>query len=103
MAYQKVKFKQRPGRNPRNQLDVVYVLNEIEKGRTQKDIADEFGVSQGHVREEIARYKEFVKRCETIDRGKIFALRRARWSIKDIACDMLLTENVVAGVLKGEM
>lgn len=42
-------------RKPRNQLDVAYVLNEIEKGRTQKDIADELGVSQGHVQKEITR------------------------------------------------
>lgn len=70
-------------------------------GCSQNSIASYFNLSNGKVSNIIRDYNAKLEfnNGVLIDKGKIFALYRARWPISEIALDCSISEQVVYDVL----
>ena len=65
--------------------------------------ADEIGKMYGYKNGEYIRAKlrqAGVYKAKRLDRGKVFALYKAGWKVRDIALDLDTTDDVIKEVLK---
>lgn len=75
----------------------------LEEGKSDKEIADELCLSVSHVsimrRECGIKYRTANGERVAVDKGKIGALRRAGWKVRDIAYDVECDEDTVITVI----
>lgn len=94
------------------------IMKELAAGISMEAVSEKYGASKKTIEERIIMYENNLVQddeCEneelrwivekamiaTIDQGKVLALARAGWKLKDIADELDVTEQVIKKVLQG--
>lgn len=80
------------------EVDGKYILEQMSAGRKQKEIAEELGISQPVASQAVGKYKREV--LAKLDKGKVMALHRAKWTDADIADELGVQGKIIKEVLR---
>lgn len=82
---------------PKVSIDTI--IDDYKNGMTPLEIAEKYQYRRAEtIIQKLRKAKVYEE--QSVDKGKIFALQKAGWSVYEIAEDMHLEEYVIQNVLK---